>query len=568
MTKKIFRFMLAVAIPVVLLCVALISGVLYDHFESIQEEQLRSVSYYVCHGYENEGSAYLDQIQDDSFRITWIDADGTVLFDNQADVSSMENHKDREEVQAALEQGSGMSVRYSETHLTKTIYYAVLLSDGRVLRVSATRSSIFALMYGLLLPFFFIILLAIILAAILSYRLSSRVVKPINEIDLEHPLKTDTYEELSPLLERISSQNREIAMRIAETRRQQQEFSMITENMSEGLFVVDCHYRILSCNRSALRIFGITREVVNQNLLIVNRSQVLRDSVDAAMHGKHCTEQMHLNGRAYQLIANPVINSEATDDSQRIEDDVKGIVILLLDITERDEQERYRREFTANVSHELKTPLTSISGIAEIIMNGIVKPADIPHFAGKIYDESKRLIALIGDIIQLSQIDENHVALEKESVDLLALANQTIESLQTEAEKNHIQMTVTGTSCTVWGMRQILEEMMYNICENAVKYNRPDGTVQITVGEDEEKHPYFSVKDTGIGIPKNEQSRVFERFYRVDKSHSKAVGGTGLGLSIVKHAAALHHGTIQLNSEENAGTEITVSFEPLDSSRY
>ena len=399
----------------------------------------------------------------------------------------------------------------------------------------------------------------LILALLVSYQLTKKIVKPINTLDLEHPEQVSTYEELDPLLCKLASQNREIVQKMDILRQQQYEFSMITEHMQEGLFVIDHAYTILTCNQSAMRLFGLQHSVLQKNILTVERGEPFRNVLDQALRGRHCTSQLEREGRVYQLIANPVLHNETPQEMQTREDDLIGIVILILDITEKEMQERYRREFTANVSHELKTPLTSISGIAEIMKNGIMLPADVPHFAGKIYDESQRLITLIGDIIKLSQLDEQSVPFAWESVNLLELAKDVQKRLQSVCEKRKITFQVTGTPCTVQGVRQVLDEMVYNISENAIKYNREAGSITVTTGY-KEQHPFIRVTDTGIGIPKAEQERVFERFYRVDKSHSKAVGGTGLGLSIVKHGAILHHATIHLDSTEQVGTTIEILF--------
>ena len=544
MTRKIFQSIIAVVISVLLLSLALITGVLYNHFETTMLDQLRTTAQFAEQGVEQEGMAYFDSLHAKNCRVTWIAADGTVKYDNRSNPKTMENHADRQEVREAMENDSGTSVRRSSTLSEHTMYYAKRLSDGTVLRLSMSQRSVLFLMGGMLSPLVFIFLAACLLAGVLSYRVSKKIVKPLSEIDLKHPEQVETYDELSPFLQRIAAQNREIDARMAEIRKQQQEFSMITENMSEGLFVVDRNYQILSYNKSAMQIFGMDPGQEHENLLAVNRSEGFRNAVDSALKGRHTQENLELNGRVYQIIANAVCQPDFAED-------MVGAVILVLDVTEKEAQEQYRREFTANVSHELKTPLTSISGIAEIIRNGIVKPEDIPHFAGKIYDESQRLITLIGDIIKLSRLDENQVPMERETVDMLEMARDVVQQLSSVARKNGVTL--------VQGVRQVLGEMVYNLCENAVKYNRAGGRVWVDVQQVAD-HVVLRVKDTGIGIPAAEQGRIFERFYRVDKSHSKAVGGTGLGLSIVKHGAALHHATISVSSEPEQGTEITLTF--------
>ena len=552
MTRKIFQSMIAVVVSVLLLSLALITGVLYEHFESAMLDQMRTTASFVEQGVKEDGMKYLDEMSSSQCRITWIEADGTVKFDNRSDPSTMENHADRAEVKEALENESGTSIRRSSTLSEHTLYYAKRMQDGTVLRLAMSQRSVLFLMGGMISPVVFIFLAACALAGVLSYRVSKKIVKPLGSIDLQHPEQVETYDELSPFLQRIAAQNREIRSQMEEIRKQQQEFSMITENMSEGLFVVDRNYQILSYNRSAVRIFGMALESVPENLLAVNRSEGFRSVVDSALKGRHAQENLELDGRVYQIIASPVCQQEDALD-------LVGAVILTLDVTEKEAQEQYRREFTANVSHELKTPLTSISGIAEIIRNGIVRPEDIPHFAGKIYDESQRLITLIGDIIKLSRLDENQVPMERESVDLLETARDVVQQLASVARKNGVTLVTNGSHGVVNGVRQVLGEMVYNLCENAVKYNRPGGRVWVDVRQAAD-HVELCVKDTGIGIPAAEQGRIFERFYRVDKSHSKAVGGTGLGLSIVKHGAALHHAAIHVDSEPGEGTAITLTF--------
>ena len=552
MTRKIFQSIIAVVISVLLLSLALITGVLYNHFETTMLDQLRTMAQFAEQGVEQEGMAYFDSLHAQNCRVTWIAADGTVKYDNRSNPKTMENHADRQEVREAMENDSGTSVRRSSTLSEHTMYYAKRLSDGTVLRLSMSQRSVLFLMGGMLSPLVFIFLAACLLAGVLSYRVSKKIVKPLSEIDLKHPEQVETYDELSPFLQRIAAQNREIDARMAEIRKQQQEFSMITENMSEGLFVVDRTYQILSYNKSAMQIFGMDPRQEHENLLAVNRSEGFRNAVDSALKGRHTQENLELNGRVYQIIANAVCQPDFVED-------MVGAVILVLDVTEKEAQEQYRREFTANVSHELKTPLTSISGIAEIIRNGIVKPEDIPHFAGKIYDESQRLITLIGDIIKLSRLDENQVPMERETVDMLEMARDVVQQLSSVARKSGVTLVANGSHGQVQGVRQVLGEMVYNLCENAVKYNRAGGRVWVDVQQVAD-HVVLRVKDTGIGIPAAEQGRIFERFYRVDKSHSKAVGGTGLGLSIVKHGAALHHATISVSSEPEQGTEITLTF--------
>lgn len=560
MTKRIFRSMMAVAAAVLLISLVLFTGVLYDHFETLRIDQLRSTATYVVQGVEQEGISYFDQLDNQTYRITLMLPDGSVVYDNQNDPASMENHKDREEMQEALESGSGTSIRYSNTRSKKTINYAVRMKDGAVLRISDTQTAVWILMSGLLPPIVFIVGVALIGSAILSARVSKKIVKPFNSIDLEHPAQAKAYDELAPFLQKIATQKHEIAEKMRQQQQQQLEFQMITENMSEGLFVIDRNRTILSYNHSAMQIFGIDSDVKHQNLLTVNRSIQFQKAIDEALCGRHSSETITMDDHCYQILANPVVQpTDSSTNSTQGEEDIIGVVILAMDITEREAREQYRREFSANVSHELKTPLTSISGFAEIMMNGLVRADDIPHFSKKIYQESQRLIVLIGDIIKLSQLDEQSELPEMEAVNLLELAQHATELLEESAKQHTISVSVQGDVGVIEGIRQILEEMIYNLCENAIKYNKPGGNVTVTVS-DQENTVVLAVQDTGIGIPKPDQDRVFERFYRVDKSHSKEVGGTGLGLSIVKHGAMLHHASLELESEEGVGTTVRIRF--------
>ena len=552
MTRKIFQSMIAVVVSVLLLSLALITGVLYEHFESAMLDQMRTTASFVEQGVKEDGMKYLDEMSSSQCRITWIEADGTVKFDNRSDPSTMENHADRAEVKEALENESGTSIRRSSTLSEHTLYYAKRMQDGTVLRLAMSQRSVLFLMGGMISPVVFIFLAACALAGVLSYRVSKKIVKPLGSIDLQHPEQVETYDELSPFLQRIAAQNREIRSQMEEIRKQQQEFSMITENMSEGLFVVDRNYQILSYNRSAVRIFGMAPESVPENLLAVNRSEGFRSVVDSALKGRHAQENLELDGRVYQIIASPVCQQEDALD-------LVGAVILTLDVTEKEAQEQYRREFTANVSHELKTPLTSISGIAEIIRNGIVRPEDIPHFAGKIYDESQRLITLIGDIIKLSRLDENQVPMERESVDLLETARDVVQQLASVARKNGVTLVTNGSHGVVNGVRQVLGEMVYNLCENAVKYNRPGGRVWVDVRQAAD-HVELCVKDTGIGIPAAEQGRIFERFYRGVEQSNRTADGVGLGLAIVKHVALTHHGDVTVWSAPGQGSTFSLTL--------
>ena len=553
MTKRIFAAILLVTVTVLLLSAAAISAVLYEDFEAQFFTSLKSEAHTIAVALESGLRAEdylpaLEPAQVSDLRVTWVAADGSVLYDSDADAATMENHLAREEIAEALQNGYGDSTRDSATISKKTIYYACRLTDGTVLRVSGTQDSVAGVLLNALRPAVFVLLAAVLLALVLSYRVSKRVVRPLNALDLENPQAVETYDELTPLLEKISTQNRQIRAQMEQLRRSQEEFAAVTGHMSEGLLVIDTKMRLLFSNESARRLLHITPRD-GQSLLEVNRSAPFREAAQDALQGNHAQESLTLDGRIYQLVANPAYDGQT----------LTGAVLLLLDVTERADRERLRREFTANVSHELRTPLTSISGFAELIREGLAKPEDVPRFAGRICSEAQRLLSLIEDILRLSQLDEGDAVEEKTPQRLDELAASVAQRLAPVAQQQGITLTADTAPCEVMGVRRSLEELIYNLCDNAVKYNRPQGTVRVTA-KTVDGAPTLVVADTGIGIPKAEQERVFERFYRVDKSHSKAIGGTGLGLSIVKHAAAFHGAQLTLGSEPGQGTTITLRF--------
>ena len=548
MTKRIFRATLLVGVAVLIASLTLVMGVLYSYFGRVQESQLRDELSLAAVGVEQNGTDYLKQLRSDQYRITWLRADGAVLYDTQADAESMENHAQRQEVQQALATGEGESSRYSATLLQKTVYYAKRLPDGTVLRLSAIRVTAGVLMLNMLQPILLVLAAALILSGVLASRLARRITEPLNRLDLEHPLENDTYEELAPLLRRMEHQRRQIDRQMDELRRRSEEFEQITGSMSEGLVLLDEAGVILSINPAARRLLDAAENCVGQDILTVDRDVALSDALHQAAEQGHSEFRGQRNGREYQF------------DVTRIQSEGRtaGTVLLVFDVTERAFAERNRREFTANVSHELKTPLQGIIGSAELLENGLVKQEDIPRFIGHIRSEAQRLVTLIGDIIRLSQLDEGET-MPAEPVELLALAREAAESLQNAAAARHVTITVEGEPVALTGVRRLLHEIVFNLCDNAIKYNTDGGRVQVTVTKENETAA-VTVRDTGIGIPPDQQDRVFERFYRVDKSHSKASGGTGLGLSIVKHAVQYLHGAIHLQSEVGKGTEIRVTF--------
>ncbi len=549
MTKKIFKSIMFVCALVLAVGLAAVMGILYSNFDGQMRKELSKEAAYLAYGVEQQGVDYLKNIKDKSARITYIDQDGTVLFDNEADVSEMKNHSDRTEFQKAEKYGAGESSRYSDTLSEKTIYYALRLKDGTVLRVSGTQDSVLALVENLIFPLCGLLCLMLILSGIMASAISKRIVKPINELDLESPEENRIYEELSPLLSKIHRQNREIQNQLELAKQQQEEFALITENMQEGLIVIDKYTMILSANSSAWNLFHMDRGCQGESVYCLDREEEFRHAIEQVLSGEHTELVLKLNGSDIQLIANPVIRDKKTE----------GAVVLLVNVTEKLERESLRREFSANVSHELKTPLTSISGFAEIMQGGLVKNEDIPKFAGRIYKESQRLLQLVEDVIQISQLDEEKTSYVWEPVDVYQVCKNAFESLKEKAKRLNVHLYICGERMKMEAVRTLLEEAIYNVCDNAIKYNRNDGSVSVFLTQIAQEIQIV-VKDTGVGIPKEDQDRVFERFYRVDKSHSKEIGGTGLGLSIVKHAVGALKGSVMLRSEEGNGTEICMKF--------
>ncbi len=546
MTKKIFHSILLVAGTVLLASLLVIMGCLYEYFGSVEKKQLHDELELAAVAVEENGTGYLSQLSSERYRLTWIENDGTVLYDTVTDAESLENHADRTEVKQALEYGEGESTRYSSTLLQKTMYCAEKLADGSVLRISMSRATAGVLLVGMVQPILVVLIVALILSSILAKSLSRRIVQPLNKLDLEHPLENDAYEELAPLLGRINRQHLQIGEQMDELQRQQTEFSQITSSMREGLVLLDEKEHVLSINPAAEKLFGTDGSCVGQDFLTIDRSHDMSLAIECAMDEGHSEARVERGGRIWQFDVSRIGASGAA----------VGAVLLAFDITERETAEQTRREFTANVSHELKTPLQGIIGSAELLENGMVKQEDVPRFVGHIRAEAQRLVTLIGDIIRLSELDEG-CELPAETVDLLPLAQEAAENLRDAAAQKNVTVTVTGGAAPVNGVRRLLYEIAYNLCDNAIKYNVEGGSVEVSVSA-ENGGACLTVRDTGIGIPPEHQSRIFERFYRVDKSHSKASGGTGLGLSIVKHAVQYHHGTVELHSEEGKGTTICI----------
>lgn len=546
MTKKIFRSILVVATAVLLISLSVVTLVLYDHFENFTTAQLKSELSLAVKGVELSGKDYLENLSDDNFRITWVDENGEVLFDSKADAISMYNHIDREEISEAIDSGYGESARYSETLTQKMLYSAYRLTDGTVLRVATSVDSVFTLLLNALVPMIIIFACAVIISVLVARRMAKGIVKPLNKLDLEHPTENDTYEELSPILYKISKQHKEIGKQVKLLRQKTDEFEQIISSMNEGLILLDVHGMVLSMNQAAKRIFSVTDSKTNCDFLTIDRSIEMSKAVNDALNGKHSEFRAQKNGNEYQF------------DISRIESGGKtlGAVILGFDITDKAFAERNRQEFTANVSHELKTPLQSIIGSAELLENGLVKPEDTARFIGNIKNEATRLVSLINDIIRLSQLDENNAPLAEE-FDVADVAKEVADTLSSVAVKKNVTLEIKGECCMISGVRRYIYEIIYNLCDNAIRYNVDGGKVTVDIRK-ENGRTVICVDDTGIGIAPEHHARIFERFYRVDKSHSKETGGTGLGLSIVKHAVQYHGGKIEFQSEVGKGTKIRV----------
>lgn len=553
MTKTIFRSMLAVSVTVLLLCVLCISCILYDYFGDIIKDELKVEASLVSVSLE-KNEDYDTTFKGIKNRITLVEKDGTVLYDSQANAANLENHREREEIKGALEYGEAVSTRYSDTLSTKTIYYAKRLDDGTVLRIAQEQSVAALLLRGIIGPVILILLAIIILATLLSRMVSSKIVSPINRIDPNQPDEDEPYVELAPLMKKIRQQNHHIERQMNELERKQKEFTAITEHMAEGFLLIDSSMEILSYNTAALRLLGNGNDrVVPKTAFQLNRSRGFRTAVEEALNGAHSLQSMETANRYFSIMANAV-----WEDKQ-----VVGAVIIVMDETEKEQRDQLRREFTSNVSHELKTPLTTVYGVSDMMAEGIVKPEDVKSFASNIRDESGRMIQLIEDIIQLSRLDEGGGTDELVEVDLMDISRDVIDRLKDKATKEDVSLYLEGDRGSVYGIPALCEEIVYNLCDNAIKYNKKGGSVTIHVTQDREQ-VILQVEDTGIGIPYEDQDRIFERFFRVDKSHSREVGGTGLGLSIVKHAVQRLGGSIRVDSVEHVGTKMIVSFSSYD----
>lgn len=549
MEKKIFRSIVTVAFCVLVISTLFIMQVLYTHVEKNISNELEENGNFIGAAVENEGLEYLEGLKKSDVRITYINKTGRVLYDNRSDFHKMGNHKNRKEVKEAFEKGEGRSSRLSATLSVKTLYYAKLLNNGNVIRVAVKQSSPLLLLISLFQPILFIIACILIAASIFASSVAKKIVEPINALNLDEPEDNDAYDEITPLLVKISKQSVQLQRQIREANQKQAEFITITENMNEGILIIDTKYEVLSYNKAVVNLFsdGIVPE--SKSVFAFNRSEDFRSIVKASLKGDAKDEVLEIKEKNYEIIANPVYESES----------IVGAVILVMDVTEKVKRDNLRREFTANVSHELKTPLTSISGFAEIMKTGMVKNEDMPDMANSIYDEAQRLIVLVNDIIKISELEDASISYESEKINLHELLDEIKDRLNTVIDKKEIQFFVDEKDICLNAPKQIVSEVLYNLCDNAIKYNHQGGTVDVSTAETD-LYVKVSVKDNGIGIAHVHQDRIFERFYRVDKSHSKEVGGTGLGLSIVKHDINYLGGTIEIESNLGEGTTITVNI--------
>lgn len=549
MTKRIYKAICAAALGVFVVTMLLIMGVLYDYFSSVQSDQLRAQTNLAARGVEQLGMDYFTDLDTGDFRITWIAANGDVLFDSVSDSGAMENHLERDEIRQALSDGFGESSRYSSTLMKQYLYAARKLSDGTVLRLSVSHNSIFVLLIGMLQPILIVILVALVLSFVLASQLSKRIVEPMNRLNLDEPLTNEGYDELAPLFRRIYTQQQQLKRQQATLTQKQNELDAIVSNLAEGMILLDKSGRIITANQAAVRMLDVRHaKIVGTSLLALSRNLELQEAVQEAMEGKTASRKTTLFGRIIQIQAAAV----------GAEQELSGVAVVLFDITQQEQAEQRRREFTANVSHELKTPLQSISGYSELMKCGMTRPEDVQPFAQRIYTEAQRLIRLVEDIINLSHLDEGG-GYEWQQLELRKQAQSVIGSLSEIAAGTGITVRLEGQAVTMRGIPELVHGIVYNLCDNAIKYNRPGGSVTVTTQE-QDGEAILTVADSGIGIPEEERDRIFERFYRVDKSHSKEVGGTGLGLSIVKHAAMLHNAKIEVDSKVGQGTTFRVRF--------
>ncbi|MCO4619373.1 phosphate regulon sensor protein phoR [Streptococcus infantarius subsp. infantarius] len=548
MVKKIFRSTFFATLGVLLVTLFMVVGLLYGYFTQVQKEQLQTETALAAQGVSLEGQDYFNELKMSNVRITWVDNQGKVLYDNESDAQIMDNHANREEIKEALKDGYGESVRYSKTLTTQSLYSAQRLDNGTVIRLSVTRHSILVLLFRMFQPLFLILVLAFLLSLWLSHSIAKSIVLPLNRLDLDHPLENDAYEEISPLLRRIARHQKEVTEREVLLEQRQSEFDTIISKIKEGMILLDNNCRIISINQAAQDILQTDQTCLGKDMLQILRNLSLNNWLEKGLQGRKQEGILQLDDAHYKVIVRPI----------QSEDKVTGLAILFFDVTDQLQAEQLRREFTANVSHELKTPLHLISGYSEMLASDVVAQKDVPQFAEKIHSESQRMIQLVEDIIKLSHLDESE-ELAMEPVNLYQISEEVLDSLSAKANERHINLHLLGEPAYITGNHALIHSLIYNLCDNAIIYNRDKGDVTVNVTSNKD-NIVLTVQDTGVGIAKDEQERIFERFYRVDKSRSKKLGGTGLGLSIVKHAVNQHHADIKVESQLGLGTKMTVTF--------
>lgn len=548
MIKKIFRSTFFATLGVLLVTLFMVVGLLYGYFTQVQKEQLQTETALAAQGVSLEGQDYFNELKMSNVRITWVDNQGKVLYDNESDAQTMDNHANREEIKEALKDGYGESVRYSKTLTTQSLYSAQRLDNGTVIRLSVTRHSILVLLFRMFQPLALILVLAFFLSLWLSRSIAKSVVGPLNRLDLDHPLENDAYEEISPLLRRIARHQKEVTEREVVIEQRQSEFDTIISKIKEGMILLDNNCRIISINQAAQDILQTDQTCLGKDMLQIIRNLSLNNWLEKGLQGRKQEGILQLDDSHYKVMVRPI----------QSEDKVTGLALLFFDVTEQLQAEQLRREFTANVSHELKTPLHLISGYSEMLASDVVAQKDVPQFAEKIHSESQRMIQLVEDIIKLSHLDESE-ELAMEPVNLYQISEEVLESLSAKANERHINLHLLGDPAYITGNHALIHSLIYNLCDNAIIYNRDKGDVTVGITSNEDTI-VLTVQDTGVGIAKDEQERIFERFYRVDKSRSKKLGGTGLGLSIVKHAVNQHHADIKVESQLGLGTKMTVTF--------
>lgn len=548
MIKKIFRSTFFATLGVLLVTLFMVVGLLYGYFTQVQKEQLQTETALAAQGVSLEGQDYFNELKMSNVRITWVDNQGKVLYDNESDAQIMDNHANREEIKEALKDGYGESVRYSKTLTTQSLYSAQRLDNGTVIRLSVTRHSILVLLFRMFQPLFLILVLAFLLSLWLSHSIAKSIVLPLNRLDLDHPLENDAYEEISPLLRRIARHQKEVTEREVLLEQRQSEFDTIISKIKEGMILLDNNCRIISINQAAQDILQTDQTCLGKDMLQILRNLSLNNWLEKGLQGRKQEGILQLDDAHYKVMVRPI----------QSEDKVTGLAILFFDVTDQLQAEQLRREFTANVSHELKTPLHLISGYSEMLASDVVAQKDVPQFAEKIHSESQRMIQLVEDIIKLSHLDESE-ELAMEPVNLYQISEEVLDSLSAKANERHINLHLLGEPAYITGNHALIHSLIYNLCDNAIIYNRDKGDVTVNVTSNEDD-VVLTVQDTGVGIAKDEQERIFERFYRVDKSRSKKLGGTGLGLSIVKHAVNQHHADIKVESQLGLGTKMTVTF--------